>query len=187
MKILGDIVAEFVGIADELRNSINDTVTLTVAKPYCSPARPIIKNALEPYGVKIHSIREKVINISLLEFSRRMQIELKTRENLKYGAASVVFLPMSIEAKVTVNSKAAAWAEYLMLRTGKLYVPGRYYEPKNYEWAKKHGGVMPPQWEKGEPWIEKMCSKGIEKWQEAKAEFKPRKPTLKEKLLRSLK
>ncbi len=145
------------------------TRTLTVAKPYCSPARRLITGALQPYGVKIHSIQEQIIKVSLLDFARRMKIEAKTFENLKFGPAAPMFLPMAVHAQVTVNEAAAAWAEYLLLRTSKLYVPGRYVDPRNEQWAAQHGGRMPPAWKDGKaPWIERTCSDGMQAWQVVK-------------------
>lgn len=193
-NLFGSIGHELGGMADDLRDAIThpneDLVTLNVAKPYCAPARPIIRKALEPYGVKVFSIRETVVQISLADFARRMKIETKTFENLKFGPAAALFLPMAIHAKVKVRRRAAGWAEYLMLRTARLYVPGKYYEPQNEEWALKHGGTMPPQWERGEPWIEAMCSKGVNQWQQvkdaAKKAEKAKPVTVKDKLLRSL-
>lgn len=151
----------------------NSKRTITVAKPFCSPARDIITAAFAPYGVKVHGIKEHTRLLSLHDFARRMRVELRTHENLKYGpAAAPFFLPMAIIAEVTVNEKAAAWAEYLLLRTGLLYVPGKYVNRRNEEWAAKHGGAMPPAWNNGQPWIERSCSDGIAQWQEAKAVIK---------------
>jgi hypothetical protein len=162
------------GLFDDIRSTVSSVRygqsvrTLTVAKPYCFPARSIITGALQPYGVKIHNIREQVIKVSLLDFARRMKIELKTFENLKFGPAAPIFLPMAVHAQVTVNEAAAAWAEYLLLRTGKLYVPGRYVDPRNQQWAEKHGGRMPPAWNEGKPWIEANCKDGVQAWQQVK-------------------
>lgn len=164
----------FKQLLDDMRSTVNDMRpqvqprTITVAKPYCSPARSIITGALEPYGVKIHGIRERVIKVSLSDFARRMKIELKTFENLKFGPGAPFFLPMAVHAKVTVNAGAAAWAEYLLLRTGKLYVPGQYVDPRNQAWAEKHGGTMPPAWGEGKPWLEASCKEGVDVWQPIK-------------------
>lgn len=162
----------------ELMNELRATVgslrpgparqTITVAKPFCAPARNIITGALQPYSVKIHSIQEHTKLISIRDFARRMKVELRTFENLQYGLAAPGFLPTAIIANVTVNEAAAAWAEYLLLRTGLLYVPGRYADPRNEQWAARHGGQMPPAWEKGQPWIERTCSEGMQQWQAVK-------------------
>jgi len=188
-SILGELETEIKNAAGEVRDAFSneDKVTLTVAKPYCMPARSIIRNALEPYKVKIFKITETTHKISLSDWGRRMEVEARTLENLKYGPAAVMWLPTAIVAKVTVRRKAAAWAEYLMLRTGKLYVPGEYFEPRNAEWARKHGGKMPPQWDEGEPWIEKGCSEGMEPWQAVKREVtkeqkQSSKPKIEDKL-----
>ena len=168
---------------DDLRNNINElrygapVRTITVAKPYCSPARHIITKALEPYGVKVHSISEHTNYISLLDFARRMKIEMRTHENLQYGMAAPGFLPIAIIAKITVNESAAAWAEYLLLRTGLLYVPGQYVNKRNQQWAERHGGRMPPAWKDGKaPWIETTCQSRLDAWQAVKnAQQSPKK------------
>lgn len=154
-------------IAGDLRAGLSDapqTRTITVAKPYCSPARRIITGALQPYGVKIHAISERVEEAALDGFLRRMRVELRTWDNLKFGPIAAVWLPMAIIAEVTVNAKAAAWAEYLLLRTGRLYVPRDYVDPRNKAWAERHGGTMPPAWNDKKPWIETSCQKGMDAW-----------------------
>lgn len=142
------------------------TTTLTFAKPYCMPSRPIIMKALQPYGVKVYSVHEQVHKISLHDFMRRMRVEVRNWENLKFGPAALMWLPAAWHAEVVVNEAAAAWAEYLLLRTGKLYVPGAYQNPRNEAWAARHGGQMPPAWKDGKaPWIEKSCNEGVKQWQ----------------------
>lgn len=165
-----DIRKEFSGAMNSLRNDANSlkpgpkTRTITVAKPYCAPARNIITGALQPYGVKIHAISERTEKAELRGFLRRMKVEARTWDNLQYGPGAVIWLPMAIVAEVTVNEAAAGWAEYLLLRTGKLYVPGRYVNSKNAEWAERHGGQMPPAWNDRKPWIESSCSDGMKAW-----------------------
>lgn len=160
----------FGGIGEELRATRDDMKpgprkrTITVAKPFCAPCRNIITGALQPYGVKIHRIVEYPLMIDTRGLARRMKVELKQRENLKYGVAAPIYLPGSWTAHVTVNEQAAAWAEYLLLRTGRLYVPGRYVNARNEQWAKRHGGQMPPAWNEGKPWIETSCKEGMKAW-----------------------
>ncbi|MGE3487943.1 MAG: hypothetical protein AB7L09_24750 [Nitrospira sp.] len=145
------------------------TTTLHIAKPYCMPSRPIITKALQPYGVKVWGIHEQVHKISLRDCLRRMRVELRTFDNLKFGPAGVIWLPAAWHAEVVVNEAAAAWAEYLLLRTGKLYVPGAYQNPRNQQWAAQHGGKMPPAWKDGKaPWIETNCGDGMDAWRELK-------------------
>lgn len=135
------------------------TRTLAVAKPYCSPARNIITGALQPYGVKIYDLAEKIKTAGV----RGMAKQLGLSEDSFDGSAKVA-LPMAQVAKVVVSTKAAAWAEYLLLRTGKLYVVGSYQNPRNEAWARKHGGTMPTAWNEGKPMIETSCTKGMEAW-----------------------
>ena len=165
--MFSDILRDFTAAFSDLRYG-TPTRTITVAKPYCSPARNIITGALQPYGVKIYGYAERTEKTELQGFLRRMKVEAKTWENLKFGPAAPMFLPMAIVAEVTVSEQAAAWAEYLLLRTGKLYVPGRYVNKRNAEWANRHGGRMPPAWKDGKPWIEASCSEGVEAWEAVK-------------------
>lgn len=171
--MFGDLLS---GMKDDLRRAADDirhgqpTTTLHMAKPYCMPSRPIITKALQPYGVKIYSIREQVHKISMGDFLRRMRVEVRNWENLKFGPAALVWLPGAWHVEIVVNEAAAAWAEYLLLRTGKLYVRGEYQNPRNQQWAAKHGGHMPPAWKDGKaPWIETSCSDGVDAWQQIKA------------------
>ena len=165
-ELFDDLRSEFGAMRDELRHG-TQTRTLTVAKPYCSPARDIVMTALQPYGVRIYGYSEHTEKTELRGFLRRMKIEAKTFENLRYGPAAAGWLPMAIVAEVTVSEKAAAWAEYLMLRTGKLYVPGEYVNKRNADWARQHGGEMPPRWNE-QPWIERSCSDGMNAWSDMK-------------------
>lgn len=168
--IAQDVRTEQQRLQAELRQAVADakpgprTQTITVAKPYCSPARNITTGALQPYGVKVHAIDERTEKAELRGFLRRMKVEARTWDNLKFGPGAVIWLPMAIVAEVRVNEAAAAWAEYLLLRTGKLYVPGKYVNPRNAEWAARHGGQMPPAWAEGRPWIETSCSEGMKAW-----------------------
>lgn len=168
--IAQDVRSEQQRMKSELRRTVTDvkpgprTRTITVAKPYCCPARSIITKALQPYGVKIHGISERTEKAELRGFLRRMKVEARTWDNLKFGPGAVIWLPMAIVAEVTVNEAAAGWAEYLLLRTGKLYVPGRYVNAKNAAWAERHGGQMPPAWNEKKPWIETSCKQGMDAW-----------------------
>ena len=173
--MLDDLLNELASMKDEAKRAVDGvrfgqpTTALHIAKPYCMPSRPIITAALQPYGVHVHSIREEVHKISMHDFLRRMRVEIRNWENLKFGPAAPLFLPSAWHAEVVVNEAAAAWAEYLLLRTGKLYVPGKYQNPRNQQWASKHGGRMPPAWKDGKaPWIEVSCNDGVKAWQEVK-------------------
>lgn len=157
--------------------------TLTVRKPYCCPASPIIRQALEPYGVKVLNISEDEVRSNTRDVARMMKIEFKHFENLKYGPAAVFWLPLAIEAMVTVPKAQAGWAEYLIERTGRLMVVDGRVDRRNRKWADQHGGNMPTPWDEntaqklrardaeiqakikqGNPWIEPSCSKGLGIW-----------------------
>lgn len=153
----------------ELLKDIKDTVstmrhgtatrTITVAKPYCSPARHIVTGALEPYGVKVYGYEEAPRMTSPLDVLK-MTSRIPGTSGLKIPNA----LPIAQVATVTVSEAAAAWAEYLLLRTAKLYRVGPYINKRNQQWAAQHGGQMPPAWDKGQPWIERSCSEGMQQW-----------------------
>ena len=157
----------------ELLKDIKDTVStmrhgtptteLTFAKPYCSPARGIIEPVLAKYGVKVYGYHEAARMANPLNL-------LRSGQNLP-GDMFFTFpnaLPVAQVATVTVSEAAASWAEYLLMRTAKLYRVGPYINRRNQAWAAKHGGKMPPAWDEGKPWIEKSCSEGMKAWQQVK-------------------
>ena len=86
------------------------------------------------------------------------KIELKRMENLRYGPAALMWLPLAMQATVTVKKSQAEWAEYLLERTKRMCVVGGRINSKNRDWANHHNGQMP------RPWIEKSCSEGNEIW-----------------------
>ena len=164
----------------ELLKDIKDTVItmrhgtptteLTFAKPYCSPARGIIEPVLAKYGVKMYGYHEAARMANPLTV-------LKMTSQIASGSGLVIphALPVAQVATVTVSEAAAAWAEYLLLRTAKLYRTGGYINRRNQQWAAQHGGQMPPAWDEGKPWIERSCSEGVKAWQEVKQAQKGKK------------
>ena len=110
-----------------------------------------------------HSTK-KVLKATGKEFARRMQIERKRRENLKYGPQmAAVYLPMAWEATFYVSKDQASWAEYLLERTQRVVVVSGGVDRRNRTWADRHDGVMPT------PWTDPGCKEGkaIEKkWEE---------------------
>jgi len=170
------------GIVGEIQDALGEafrfddeeTTVLHVAKPFCLPARGIIEPVLKKYGVKIFHYHESVKFISARDFARRIRVELRTKENLQYGPLSAPgFLMMSIDAKIRVKKSQASWAEYLLLRTGQLYISGKYQSENNLRWAEKHGGIMPPAWNDG-PQIEASCSEGKNHWSNFRSTLKPK-------------
>lgn len=160
-----DIRKDVQGVVNEIVYG-QRTAVVTVAKPFCSPARNIITGALQPYGVKIHRINERCEYVSIQGFIRKWRIEVKTFENFKYlnPMGIAMWLPKAVIAEVIVNEAAAGWAEYLLLNTGKLFVPGEYVNPKNAQWAARRGYKMPVAWNSDEPWLERSCAEGINTW-----------------------
>lgn len=138
------------------------TRTITVARPYCTPCRGFVVTALQPYGVVIHGYSEQLRTANPLDV-------IKVNGKMPNTAFDYSRpLPIAQVAKVTVSEAAAVWAEYLLMRHGKLSVVPPYQNAKNQAWAARHGGQMPPQWNKGEPWIEKSCTDGVNAWKEVK-------------------
>lgn len=133
------------------------TRTITVAKPFCAPARPTVVTTFEKYGVKLYGYSERVRLMNPLAKVTTVGEEPQ-------------HLPLAQVAKVTVSAAAAGWAEYLLLRTGDLHVLGNYVNRRNETWAAKHGGVMPTAWmdkQNPAPWLEPDCKAGHALWQAA--------------------
>lgn len=135
--------------------------TLTIAKPYCTPARDLITATFQKYGVKMYSYDEQVRMLGPMQAIKNFKVSASVVENI---GRIIDPLPTAQVAKVTVSEKQAAWAEYLLLRTGKLYCPNGYVNKRNATWAAQHGGQMPPAWVDNKPWIEKSCSEGMKAW-----------------------
>lgn len=125
------------GLFDDLIQEFRSTCkteTILVAKPYCTPARETITGIFNQYGVKLLGLKEKLTYIE--------------------------DIPGLIEATVTVSSKQAVWAEYLLLRSHKFMLMSKPKNARNLEWASKHN-VMPESWN-GKPLIEKNCKEGLQ-------------------------
>ncbi len=150
----------------------------TVQKPFCTPARGLVLTALNPYGVPIHGYRESLRVVSLRNAAKLLGVELRTFENLRYG----MLLPLAIQARFSVPSAQAAWAEGLLWSTGRLVVTGGSFGSLA-DWGKRRGGRMPKPWNArgswqysqtrqgtlqpppdGQPWIEEGCHEGKEVW-----------------------
>lgn len=130
-----------------------DTVEIAVSKGWCTPARDTILTALAPYGIVVHDIGEDLI---------------PDPEH-----------PAYIDAYVRVNPQAAEWAEYILLRTGKLGLLSTPINPRNLQWAAQHDGKMPTPWRmlKGERWIESGCSsKGADEYRKRHGSDEPEPP-----------
>ena len=155
-----EIAAQLRSTFDEMRYG-TATRTITVAKPYCSPARDCVMTALKPYGVRVFDYHEAARMANPLAVLR-MTAKIAGDVGLTVPNA----LPIAQVAHVTVSEAAAAWAEYLLLRTGKLYRVGPYVNRRNEAWAARHGGRMPPAWGEGKPWIERSCTEGVNAWQQ---------------------
>ncbi|MEZ4614076.1 MAG: hypothetical protein R2867_00980 [Caldilineaceae bacterium] len=131
------------------------TRTITVAGAYCAPLRNTITATFQRYGVRLYDFHEQTKYASRHELSWVGDVDTSKFPNR---------LPIAQVAQVTVSKAAAAWAEYLLLRTGRLKCPDGYIDQRNEQWAARHGGQMPPAWADGKPWIERSCSDGLKAW-----------------------
>lgn len=163
-SLLGELGGELRAMRDEVKHG-TETQTIVVAKPFCTPARQLITGTFKRYGVRLYGYKEYPVMASPRAWLRQ--------QGVTTNLAGERSLPVANIAKVTVSKDAAAWAEYLLLRTGELYVPGRYVNKRNEQWAKKHHGVMPPRWQDGQPWVEKNCKAGVDAWSALRKSAKP--------------
>ena len=155
-----------------------------VQKPFCIPARDRVFSVLynannetdssgnvydgatgdKKYGVPVYNYNERISKTSISDAAKLLRIELKDKENIKYGPAVVAFLPLAWEASFDVPAHQAKWAEYLLERVGLAVVSGSV-DGRNRQNADKHGFKPPPRWDGKTPMIEKTCSEGKELWQ----------------------
>lgn len=112
------------------------TVTIQVAKPWCTPARGVILSALQPYHVKILGLSEKIV---------------------EDGEGNKLY----IEASIRVQAKQGKWAEYLLLRTARFQLLSKPLYRNNARLAARYAGKMPTPWDRmtgrAEPWQEPGC------------------------------
>ena len=169
--------------------------TLTVQKPFCAPCRdrlmtafyladaPHQTNGDKRYGVPLYNLRERVQTVSVKDAAKLWKIELKDRENLKYGPMALAFMPMAWQATFEVPKQQAKWAEYLCERIGLAVVSGSVDGTARRN-ADKHGFKPPPRWDGKSPLIETTCSEGVELWQALQNGDKP--PNISDELLQQL-
>lgn len=110
-------------------------ITLTVAKPLCTPARKAITGIFSHYGVK--------------EFGIKSKTHIVKHKGEDKPAIQIV--------QVKVSKKQAVWAEYLLLRSKQFILWGKAQNKRNADWASNHK-AMPEAWN-GKPFIEKGCEK----------------------------
>jgi hypothetical protein len=114
--------------------------TIVVAKPYCTPARDIVTAICDQYGVKLLGFSEKVNYLD--------------------------WITVLHSTNITVSSKQAEWAEYLLLRSKRFMLMSKPKNKRNFEWATKHK-QMPDSWN-GKPLIEVGCKEGFSSNKESK-------------------
>lgn len=137
-------------------------------KPFCSPSRDIVTGALSAAGIKVYYFSEEVLQSTKKDFGRRMQIERRNRENLKYGPAAAMYLPMAWEATFYVKPEQANWADYVLEATRDLMVVKGRGDKRNREWADARDHKLP------KPWDDPKCAEGQKakkEWQEFVDEF----------------
>lgn len=96
---------------------------IVVAQGACAPIRNTITGTLRPYGVQ-HRV-----------------IAWQDHEALAWAQV----------ASVHVSDRAAKWAEYLLLRSGRYRLVSKPLDPRNERWAVQWNGRMP------QPWVEAGC------------------------------
>jgi hypothetical protein len=109
------------------------TTKIVVAAAMCTPARVYVTAALQPYGVQ-YTFGGQFWGDYAGAFVRSME-----------GAYLGV-------CEVFVRDQAAKWAEYLLLRSGKLQLVGKPLDERNAQWALQWHGAMP------RPWVEAGCN-----------------------------
>lgn len=108
------------------------TQRIIVAAGLCTPARNHVRTALEPYGVQFKAT----------SYWETLDGKLATKAD---DAAIDI-------CEVIVPDAQARWAEYLLLRSGKLQLASRPIDPRNAQWALRHRGNMP------RPWVQAGCT-----------------------------
>ena len=168
---------------------------LTVQKPFCAPCRARLLTAFyladamhqtfgdKRYGVPLYNLRERVQTVSVKDAAKLWKIEMKDRENLKYGPMALAFLPMAWQASFEVPAQQAKWAQYLCERIGLAVVSGGL-DANARRNADKYNFKPPPRWDGREVQIETTCSEGVELWQALQNGDKP--PNISDELMQEL-
>ena len=169
--------------------------TITVQKPFCAPCRDRLLTAFyladaphqtggdKRYGVPLYNLRERVQTVSVPDAAKIWRVELKDRENLKYGAMALAFLPMAWQASFEVPVQQAKWAQYLCERIGLAVVSGGL-DANARRNADRYNFKPPPRWDGRDVQIETTCSEGVELWQALQRGEKP--PNISDELMQEL-
>jgi len=82
-----------------LRPQSTETHTFTVQKPFCCGPAALIRDALQPYGVKIIALSpDRTTTVSVIDFAQLMKIEFKRFDNLRYGPGMFLMcLPLAVQ------------------------------------------------------------------------------------------
>lgn len=98
----------------------------------CAPIRDRVALTLAPYGV-----------VYAVEGATWLDTNGLPTDDLRLARAD--------SCAVTVRDQAAAWAEYLLLRSGRFRLLSTPLDPRNERWAVQWRGTMP------RPWVESGC------------------------------
>ena len=113
---------------------------IIIAGPYCTPLRNQILTGLRTFGVTSARITDAYVLFP--DGTPAPEGSTGTGKNGDWPTRQIYH--------IRVRAKAAAWAEYLLLRTGKYELLSRPLESRNERWAAKWGGAMPQPWAVGD-------------------------------------
>ena len=170
--------------------------TLTVQKPFCAPCRDRLLTFMymadekgRPldgdwrYGVGMYNPRERVATTSIKDAAKLLRIELRDKENLKYGPMALAFMPTAWQATFEVKVQHAKWAEYMCERNGLAVVSGSV-DAKARQNADKWNRKPIPRGDGKAPLIEETCAEGMELWRALQRGEKP--PNISDELMQEL-
>jgi hypothetical protein len=127
--------------------------------------------------------RERVATTSIKDAAKLLRIELKDKENLKYGPMALAFMPTAWQATFDVPAQKSGWAEYMCERY-KLAVVRGSVDAKARRNADKWNFSPIPRWDGKAPLIETSCSDGMALWDALQRGDKP--PNISDELMRKL-
>lgn len=108
-----------------------------VEKPFCAPCTVAVAELSNKYELPIYGYKESVSQTSIKDFARKMRMELKSFENLKYGPAAIAFLPLACTATFQVPKARARWFEDIINYDGRLQIVEGTIDPKSYARGKR--------------------------------------------------
>lgn len=116
----------------------------TVTKPFCAPCRSTLQQLSDKFEIPLYEYREGVSVLSVKNLAKRLRIELRTFENLKYGPMAPGFLPMANWARFKVPLARARWFEDIINYDGRLLVQRGSLDAGSY--ARGQRGAIRHAW-----------------------------------------